>query len=125
MTILKRKIKRVRKKEAQFMGFYISKNLSTYFSLYCLSIGMTKSHVLKSMILDWIERNKENLPREVIIQNLAHKAFNVWNNPKGRRMNFTTFTNELKTELIFKGLGDYAEKIIEIVEDEKRKNEEC
>jgi hypothetical protein len=92
-----------------------------YFSLYCLSIGMTKSHVLKSMILEWIDRSRSSLPKEVLIKNLACRAFEVWNNPEGRRVNFTTFINELRLELKFKGLEDYADRIIEIIKDEKVK----
>jgi hypothetical protein len=125
MTILRRKVKRVRREEAQFLGVYIPKRMGSYFSLYCLSIGMTKSFVLKSMLLEWMDRTKATLPRDVIIKNVAHKAFEVWKNPEGRRKNFNSFKSELAIELKFKGLEDCVDEIIEIIENEKRTNEEC
>ena len=123
MTILKRKMKKTTQEEVQFMGVYVPKNMASYFSLYCLSIGMTKSHVLKSMIFDWIKSSHESLPKDLLIRNIAQKAFEVWNHPVGKKKNFNTFKSELGIELRYKGLGDYVEKIIEIIEDEKRKEE--
>ena len=122
MTILKRKVKRSRREDSQFIGMYMQKRVASYFSLYCLSIGMTKTHVLKSIIIDWMENMRVNLPREIIISNLAHKAFETWNNSEGKRCEFNTFINELKIELKFKGLEEYADEITSLVKDEKNKN---
>jgi len=123
MSILKQHFKRKRDEVASLVGVYIPKRLASYLSLYCVARGKTKSSILKMLITEWIEQQQERTNLETLINDISNKAYNVWKYPKGKRKNFDTFKGELKNELAYKGIGNYAEQIITNICDEKIKDE--
>jgi len=139
MAILKRTIRRKRKDEkASFLGLTIPKEMADYLSLFSLAKGITKSSVIKALLQNWIHKMKEDFVENDLVKIIGFRSFNSWKNPNvprnfrtagccanpvAKRINFNTFKSSLKIELDYKGLSDYSDGIIKLIEDEKRKDE--
>jgi hypothetical protein len=123
MSILKKSLKK-RDENASLVGVYIPKRLASYLSLFSLAKGQTKSSILKALITQWIESKQEKVTIDILVHEIALRAYKSWKKPVGKRDNFATFKTELKNELSFKGLAEFADRIISIVCDEKNKDKE-
>ena len=83
MGVLKRINKRKRmnrKDEFEFIGCWIPVQDAKYFHLYCLSRGMSKSHVTKTLVSGWITEKKKLTSSEQVLHDMAARAYEVWNN---------------------------------------------
>lgn len=118
--ILKTNFTKKEENDAHLVGMYVPKRLASYLSLYCLAKSQTKTSVLKPLLTEWIEENQEKIPIDVLVREIAHKAYNVWK-AQIRPSNFNTFKNQVKRELIAKGLTGYSDRILNIITDEKNK----
>jgi hypothetical protein len=123
MTILKRRTKRTRSEGVDFVGLRFPKKLASYISLYSLSIGVTKSSIVKAQITRWIDEQQKVVSEDDLVTEVAERALNIWENPEGKRMNFHTFISQLRIELCNKGLENYVERIISIIHDKKGETE--
>lgn len=124
MTILKRSSKRKRKDEkSSFLGITIPKKLSDYLSLFSIAKGVTKSSIIKGLLIDWNNIMQEDYSEDDLVHTIGIRAYTVWCNAGGKRANLHTFKNRLKLELKSKGLEHYTDAVIKIMEDEKSKNE--
>lgn len=121
MTILRKTTSTKRNEDVCFIGIYIPKEMASYISLYSLSTGKTKSSILKKLLIEWISKKQKRLPLEKIINNTGKRAFEIWNNPKGARTHFNTFKNELRIELKNRGSERYTDEILNIIANEKNK----
>ena len=125
MTILKRSSKRKRKDEkSSFLGITIPKKLSDYLSLFSIAKGVTKSSIIKGLLIDWAYNMQEVYSENDLVHTIGIRSYTVWCNAGGKRANLHTFKNRLKLELKSKGLEHYTDAVLNIMEDEKRKNEE-
>ena len=120
MNILKRKARISSLITTEFLGANIPKNLIDYLTIYCDAHAITKSFVLKTLVQEWVDSMQLTSPKETLIENVALLAFKSW---KGTKKHYSKFILNLESELQRKGLGEYASKIIEIIENEKNKGE--
>jgi hypothetical protein len=123
MTILKRKTKRSRKTDNDFVGLRIPEKLASYISLYCLSAGVTKSSVLKAQLNRWAGEQQKIVSEDDLVREVAERALHIWEHPEGKKINYHTFISQLKMELSYKGLENYVERIISIINDKKGEEE--
>lgn len=124
MTILKKSSRFKRKRKTIFLGVQLPKDMSSYLSLYCLSTGESKSLIVKTLLSDWIKKEKIRYSEEILINKIALRAFEVWKNPEGRRPPFIVFKSELKRELERMKVSEtIINKIIDILDNEKGKEE--
>jgi hypothetical protein len=122
MSILKKTTKE-KVKDDHYIGIYIPKEMASYLSLYCLAIGVSKSSIVENLITKWVINTRKEKPTDKLLKDIAIKAFVLWENPNGKRTHFQTFKNQLKNELQYKKLDQFADEIINILLNEKNKKE--
>jgi hypothetical protein len=122
MTILRRRSKK-EDAGASLVGVVFPTRLATYLTLYSTAHGISKSSVLKRLLTEWVDKKEQTESFDTLIEQTAIRSFNVWNKSVGVKENFTTFKNSLRFELKRKGLTAFADRIINRLNDEKKKNE--
>lgn len=101
----------------KLVGASLPLPMHNYLTLYTLSIGMSKTKVIKNLLEDWITIHKEKEPEEVLITKIIFRANAQWRKEKARKRSgksFSQFIIELEDELTHKGLSEvYVKAIIE------------
>jgi len=124
MSILKKNIDKEKTKDTSFLGIHFPKEDAIFLSLYSLSTGESKSTIIKSFLNSWLEEKRKTITVEKLIEDTAIRAYQIWENPDGKRTNFQTFKKLLKNELRYRGLNIRTiNKILNIIIDEKNKND--
>ena len=124
MPILKSEIRKKTENSANFVGYYIPAKLASYLTLYCLSVGVTKTTILKQLLSDWIDKMQEDLKLTDLISIIAKRAYKMWIEPTDKPMRFKDFKFNLRKELEQKGLENYSDIIINELDNEKKKNDQ-
>lgn len=110
------------KKDVTFMGMYISREVASFLSLFCMARSFTKSSVLQEIIISWMEKQGKETPEKYLEKEVALRALHIWETVPRRNATFIGFQKSLRTELKNKGLPHYmVENIIETLVDEKDK----
>jgi hypothetical protein len=94
--------------DGKMVGVIFPKKLHSYFSLFALTKGLTKSIIVKQEMEKWLT----TMPSEnVLLEELILKIKNEWELVKGN-MSLSSFKRELKRELKQKGACEEHIKII-------------
>jgi len=121
MSILKKNTKKTKIVATSYLGLYLPKELATYLTLYSLATGRSKTSIVIQQMKRWTAMNDELTPIDELLQTIVIKSFEKWNHPVGKRENFNTFKSMLKIELRNRSIEQHIDKIIELLEYEKNK----
>lgn len=86
-------------KDNKFLGVYISKETMSYLSLFCLSIGVPRSIVLRDVLDEWADCTKKEHSEEELTLKVIDHSLKAWKIHPKRNMNIHSFCNRLKVEL--------------------------
>lgn len=103
----------------KIVGVIFPKKVYTYFSLFVLAKGITKSIPIKEQMQKWYDRSILNEPENELIDELVGRIKREWAYIKKRNpdMLIASFKTSLKIELRKKGLQDnYIETILSKIE---------
>lgn len=88
------------------VGAYVSRRIHSYFTLFTLAKGVSKSKIFTELFYDWISKQKEidsdaDLIRQIIlrVQKTRNKRTNI-------DMNLDTFKKVMGAELLAKGVPE-------------------
>lgn len=95
----------------KFMGCYISTPVIEFLNLYKLFYRTTSSALIRSAVIEWIDKNDENLTS--LFNKIVETIQIHWNSEKLQNTDFNEFITELKEELNKNSLSD--EQINKIV----------
>lgn len=111
MSVLKRLS---RKRDDLFLGGYLPKDLVTFFSLYCLSKGISKTTLLKRLITD-LEKEVENSGGlDAIKRKIADKLYLNWADARQEEseMDWDVYQAYLEKDFRKNNLDEYFEEIM-------------
>ena len=102
----------------------MSQQVYDYLMLYTVTIGITKSMLVRELIENWVRLQSKSDPEENLIKLVSEKILTDWKMEKAK--NPTLFTEEylirLNKELRSKGVAmKHIEIIIEKIKDGKNK----
>jgi len=86
-------------KDNKFLGGYISKETVSYLSLFCLSIGVPRSIILREVLDEWANSMKKKHSEEELTSKVIEHSLKAWVKHPKRNMNIHSFCNRLKVEL--------------------------
>jgi hypothetical protein len=123
MTILKKSSGREQKNRSNtcFIGIYIPKEQASIITLYSLAKGLTKSSIVKDLIVEFTSKLMQEYGEDELIQKVGERAYEAWCDPQKKIKNFHTFVSQLKTEMHYqKGIDEETiHKIITVLHNEK------
>ena len=100
MSILKAKSQ---SKLSKFMGVFLPPWIQQYLNLYALAKGITKSEIVRGQIERWLK--EQPLTSELLLE-IINKLQEEWDSKKDKGENITFYIDEVKRELIHKGVND-------------------
>lgn len=122
MPILTKKNKCDRN-DSKFVGVYISTEMFSFLSLYCMANSVTKTSIIAELLDGWNQQRLRDTTQEELIRKIALQALLAWKNRPLKKRNFLMFSNALRVELRNKGIeAKFIEKIMNIIRDEKDKD---
>lgn len=122
-----------KKDKGVFLGVNISKEDSSFLSLYCNSMGVFKTSIVKKLITDWVEKKNKTKFHNRLIRMSAIRIYEVWeealpkqNTGRKKYKDFDGFCDVILDELISKGLStkDAADVIGHVIEINNGKEKE-
>lgn len=92
----------------KLIGVYLRSRVHAYLSLYAFAKGVTKSSLLKELILDWVERAKEDETDEEITSQVAMRVILQWKAyvKKKPYTNIEKYRLKVEKELLAKGIEE-------------------
>jgi hypothetical protein len=108
MPILRNKSKSNKQIGGKLVGVILGWDIHSYFSLFSLAKGRTKSIILKEQIENWYDEKLISDPEETLCNELIQKIKFEWKGLKRMKpdYNIHTFKKELKTELTKRGIQE-------------------
>lgn len=116
MSLLKKDSTRV---GFRLVGVEVPPRTFSYLSLYCCAIGVTKAKLFKTLIIEWMTKQKEEESDAKLLQRILKRAQTQANisRRKDPTFNLDEFKTKLKEELTNKGIiENYVELIIKEIE---------
>lgn len=94
------------REEYKLVGVSLPPQVHNYLSLYIAAKRTTKSIMLKKLIDDWIEKEKETQSHDTLIVNISEQLEKELLRRKelGLKVSFTNFKREIEKELFRKGV---------------------
>lgn len=121
--VLKKTLKPSGGSGTKLLGGFVPESFANYLTLYCHSSGITKSYILNSLIKRWTVKTMNRAPEKELMQAIAEKAVDKWQNPRRYKIPFMAFVAQFRNELKNKGLVYYEDAIIELMKNEKTRRE--
>jgi len=110
------KSNRESRSNTSFLGMYIPKELSDYITLYCHVFTVTKTDLLKAILVLWREQESSQTQLE---WGLAKKSYQIW--CESSEENYDIFKDQFAYELHNAKLNDDVIKRILIFTDNENK----
>jgi len=88
----------------KMIGMVFPLELHTYFSLFSLAKGQTKTSILTNVMITWMTRNVLEHDEDSLLQEIIYKVKKEWETSKGKIKNVETFKKQLTIELTKKDL---------------------
>jgi hypothetical protein len=88
----------------KMIGMVFPLELHTYFSLFSLAKGVTKTSILTNVMSRWMSGNVQNFTEDDLISEIVIKVKQQWEISKGKIKNIETFKKQLTIELAKKDL---------------------
>jgi len=119
-TILK-KVAKEQKREATFLGLYISKEVASFLSLYSLAKGITKTTIVTDEINRWRSERLRDSTDEELIDELVKRSIQAYRKMRKNKPMFFPFCGLVRAELKRKGVApEIIEKVIKRMIHEKK-----
>jgi len=88
------------------IGAYVSRRTHSYFTLFTLAKGMSKSKVFQELFYDFISRQKEVDPESALIRQIITRVQKTRHKVRNRDMDLGTFKKVIQAELLQKGVAE-------------------
>ena len=88
------------------IGAYVSKRVHSYFTLYTLAKGESKSRILNTLFLDWISRQKEIDSETELLKQIVLRVRKTRSKFKNKGMDINMFKKVIEAELMSKGVSE-------------------
>lgn len=90
---------------ASLLGGFVPWNISSYLSLYCYLHDYSKSHFVRDIILPWYNKQKNDLPKDSLIDKISVKLQMEWDS--------FALKNTAMTDVdLIRGFNDYKARML-------------
>lgn len=104
MSLFKRENKR---KDYKLVATTLPPRDCSYLTLYTLAKGITKATIFRTLIEEWISRNRPTLPETSLVNEIIMHLNMRWKIEKTQGiLSFTVYKEVVRQELTDKGLKD-------------------
>lgn len=92
----------------KLLGVSVPDRVHNYLTFYAMAKGSSKSEVVKKLVYDWVNQQKEKTPDNLLIQDIVQKINIRWRAEKTSQspMTFFTFKDLAREELLEKGMSE-------------------
>lgn len=92
----------------KLIGVYLRSRVHAYLSLYAQAKGITKSSLLKELILDWVDSAKESETDEEMAKQISARVLLQWQTyiKKKPYTNIERYRLKVEKELLAKGIEE-------------------
>ena len=100
-------LKPIKKQMSKFIGAYFPQWIYSYFVLYALAKGVSKSELTRNIVEEWCNRQKMTNPEETLVQEITQKVkmqYKVDCTDRSKRPPLVTYKANVKAELRGRGL---------------------
>jgi len=106
-----------KERDCKLMGASMPSSVHNYLSLYGASKSSTKSEVLKPLITNWYNTQKEKETESMLVKGIITRVKNLYKIERANNSNLelNTFKESIKTEL--QGKGVIEKYIVQILEE--------
>jgi hypothetical protein len=92
----------------KLLGVSVPDRVHNYLTFYAMAKGSTKSEVVKKLVYEWVNDQKEKTPDNILIQDIVQKINIRWRAEKTSQtpITFFTFKDLARQELLEKGVNE-------------------
>lgn len=92
----------------KLLGISVPDRVHNYLTFYSMAKGVNKSEVVKKLVYDWVNQQKEKTPDNMLIQDIVRRINIRWKAEKTSQnpITFFTFKDMAKEELLEKGMNE-------------------
>lgn len=110
-----------RKKRDGFklLGVSIPDRVHNYLTFYSMAKNTNKSEIVQKLVYDWMNKQKQDTPDEILIRSIAEKVNLRWKQVKSSNnpITFMAFKDMAREELFEKGMNEsYVSLILSEIE---------
>jgi len=100
-------------KGVKFIGAYLPQPLNSFLSMWCISMGVSKTTIIIEQLERWKETLQKSVPIPELEKMLAQKALkNYYNLSKKNKISISLFLIGLDAELLKKGVDETSITVI-------------
>ena len=88
------------------VGAYVSRRIHSYFTLFTLAKGVSKSKIFTELFYDWISKQKEVDPESALLRQITTRVQKTRGKVRNRDMDMGTFKKVIEAELRQKGVAE-------------------
>ncbi len=99
MTILRAKRQSKYKQLRIFLPTDKYNDVLNYMELYALANGVSKSSIVRELIVDWHVHKSSITSTTKLIDNIVYQVYGIWQNKKAKYDNFEEYLDQLEKEL--------------------------
>ena len=88
----------------KMIGMVFPLELHTYFSLFALAKGLTKTSILTNVMSRWMDVEMDKMDEDALLDQITLKVKQQWEISKKRIKNIETFKKQLTVELTKKDI---------------------
>jgi hypothetical protein len=88
------------------VGAYVSRRIHSYFTLFTLAKGVSKSKIFTELFYDWISKQKEIDSEAELLRQIIMRVQKTRKRVRNRDMDIGTFKKVIGAELLSKGVAE-------------------
>jgi len=102
----------------KLVGASLPSWVHSYIASYGMAKGITKTEILKPLLVNWITKQRKDLPDEVLVQEIIERLKSQWKfESLIPGMTLLIFKNNMEKELIKRGIfPDYIKQIVKEID---------
>lgn len=92
-------------KECKLVGAHIPLPIFDYLNIYLMFYNQSKTNLIRDLLINWIEKKREKIPRALLIAQIIEREQELWNFEKIKNLAFSTYIEKITIRLTKKGIN--------------------